>query len=207
MCARVPQRLEHRVGEAQREQVLHRFLAEIMVDAEDALLGEGRGDRVVDLAAGFEVGAERLLERHADLRAGQARGSSPSMVGLNRDGAVDRKIATPSLGSPTRLGEPANCGRLRDVERHIVQPRQESLGDLGIVEALGQIFSSAASARARNASSSSSVRAVPMIRRSRRAAARRHRARKATAAASARARSPVAPNSSSVEAFSIIARC
>ena len=31
---RVPQRLEQRVGEAQRQQVLHRLLAEVVVDAE-----------------------------------------------------------------------------------------------------------------------------------------------------------------------------
>ena len=37
---RVPQRLEQHVGEAQRQQVLHRLLAEIMVDPEDALLGK-----------------------------------------------------------------------------------------------------------------------------------------------------------------------
>ena len=103
----VPQRLEHRVGEAQREQVLDRLLAEIMVDAEGALLGKGGGDRVVDLAARFEVGAERLFERHAHRRAGEARrAASPSMVGLNSDGAVDRKIATPWHGSPIALGQP-----------------------------------------------------------------------------------------------------
>ena len=37
---RVPQRLEQHVGEAQRQQVLHRLLAEIVIDAEDLLLGE-----------------------------------------------------------------------------------------------------------------------------------------------------------------------
>ena len=73
MCVPLPQRLEQRIGEAQREQVLDRFLAEIMVDPEGAVLGEGGGDRVVDLAAGFEVAAERLFERHAHRRAGEAR--------------------------------------------------------------------------------------------------------------------------------------
>ena len=31
----VPQRLQQNVGEAQRHEILHRFLAEIVVDAED----------------------------------------------------------------------------------------------------------------------------------------------------------------------------
>jgi len=37
-----------------------------MVDAEGALLGEGGGDGIVDLAARREVVAERLFEREAD---------------------------------------------------------------------------------------------------------------------------------------------
>ncbi len=40
----VPDRLEDRVGEAQREDVLHRLLAEVMVDAVDLVLGEDRLD-------------------------------------------------------------------------------------------------------------------------------------------------------------------
>src|SRR3546814_12924668 len=48
--ARVPDRLEQRVAEAQREDVLYRLLAQIMVDAEGAVLGEDLGDGIVDLA-------------------------------------------------------------------------------------------------------------------------------------------------------------
>src|SRR3546814_2057919 len=47
---RVPQRLEQHVGEAQREEILDRFLAEIMVDAEDAVFGKGVADLGVDFA-------------------------------------------------------------------------------------------------------------------------------------------------------------
>ena len=111
----VPQRLEQRVGEAQRQQVLHRLLAEIMVDPEDSVLGENLADRIVDLAAGCEIAAERLFEHHARPSARLVpRPSSPSMVGLNNDGAVERKIATPSHGSPS-LGEPLERGRILDV--------------------------------------------------------------------------------------------
>ena len=38
-----PQRLEQRIAEAQREQVLHRGLAQVVVDAEDLLLAEHAG--------------------------------------------------------------------------------------------------------------------------------------------------------------------
>jgi hypothetical protein len=47
---RVPERLVQRVGEPQRHQVLHRLLAEIVVDAEDLVLVEDAADRVVELA-------------------------------------------------------------------------------------------------------------------------------------------------------------
>jgi hypothetical protein len=36
----VPDRLEHGVAEPERQDVLHRLLAEVVVDAEDRLLGE-----------------------------------------------------------------------------------------------------------------------------------------------------------------------
>ena len=41
----VPDRLEDRVGEPQHQQVLHRFLAEVVVDAIDLLLAEDRDAR------------------------------------------------------------------------------------------------------------------------------------------------------------------
>ena len=39
---RVPDRVEQLVGEPQRQDVLHRLLAEVVVDAEHRLLGEDR---------------------------------------------------------------------------------------------------------------------------------------------------------------------
>ena len=73
-----------------------------MVDAEDAVLGKGGGDRVVDRAARGEIGAERLFQADPHVVAGQAAApASPAMVGSNRLGAVDRKIARPCAGVPT----------------------------------------------------------------------------------------------------------
>ena len=69
--ARVPHRLEQRIAEAQRQDVLDRFLAQIMVDAERPLLGKGGGDRVVDLAARRQIVAERLFEPDPHGVAGQ----------------------------------------------------------------------------------------------------------------------------------------
>ena len=48
MYGALPQRPEDRVAETQHHQVLHRFLAEIMVDAVDLRFGEMAADRSVD---------------------------------------------------------------------------------------------------------------------------------------------------------------
>ena len=45
----IPQRLEQGVGEAQRHQVLHRLLAEIMIDPVNVVLGKHGADSVIDL--------------------------------------------------------------------------------------------------------------------------------------------------------------
>ena len=70
----IPKRLEQDIGKAQRQQVLHRFLAQIVVDAEGPLLREGAGNGVVDLAAGFKAGAQRLFKADPARLAGQAAG-------------------------------------------------------------------------------------------------------------------------------------
>ena len=110
---RVPYRLEQRVAEAQRQDVLHRLLAEIMVDAERALLREDRGDRVVDLArlearswpSGFSSPIRTLSPaspaacRPCDRRLEQC------------DGAVDRKIASPPARVTDLVGQQAHRTR------------------------------------------------------------------------------------------------
>ena len=81
---RVPQRLEDAVREAQRDEVLDGLLAEVVVDAERPVLGEGLRDRVVDLDVGGEVVADRLLDHDAVGRAGQAH-----RLQVRADGAED----------------------------------------------------------------------------------------------------------------------
>ncbi len=64
--AAVPDRLEHPVREAEREDVLDGLLAEVVIDAEDLRLVEDLVDRRVQLHRAREVATERLLEH--DLR-------------------------------------------------------------------------------------------------------------------------------------------
>jgi hypothetical protein len=131
----VPQRLEQRIGEAQSQQVLDRFLAEIMVDPERALFGKGGGDRVVDLAARFEIRTERLFERQPDRRAGQARGREP-VDGRPEQGWCRRQENCQPVGRiADRFGETGKSGRIADVERHVPQSLQEARADFVIVEA------------------------------------------------------------------------
>ena len=62
----VPDRLEDAVREPQRQHVLDRLLAEVVVDAEDLVLGEVLLDLGVQLARRREVVAERLLDDQPD---------------------------------------------------------------------------------------------------------------------------------------------
>ena len=59
---RVPDRFVKLVGEAQSEDVLHRFLAEVVVDPKNAVRRKHRLDDIIELACGGEVAAEGLLD-------------------------------------------------------------------------------------------------------------------------------------------------
>ena len=71
----VPDGLEDAVGKPEDQQVLHRFLAKVMVDAVHLLFVEHRHHLSVELAGGLQVHAEGLLNydphpRVTPLRAG-----------------------------------------------------------------------------------------------------------------------------------------
>ncbi len=58
----VPQRFEQAVGKAQREDVLNRLFAEVMIDAIDLLLAEDRENVLVELLGRGEIDAKWLLD-------------------------------------------------------------------------------------------------------------------------------------------------
>ncbi len=76
----VPDRFVELVGEAQRQDVLDRLLAEVVVDAEHGVGREDRLDDVVQLARRLQVAAERLLDDDAAplavLLLGEARSAA-----------------------------------------------------------------------------------------------------------------------------------
>ena len=65
----IPDRLEHAVGEAQHQDVLHRFLAEIMIDPVDLVLVDDFQQFGVQRLGRGEVGAERLFDHQPPPRA------------------------------------------------------------------------------------------------------------------------------------------
>ena len=113
----IPQPLEDRVGEAQRQQVLHRLLAEVVVDAEDLRLAEHRADLVVDLARRGEVVADRLFQHDARLLGDQAVRADVAADRADRDRATwrDRRRARARHRAvrehmPVRLGPSRPAG-------------------------------------------------------------------------------------------------
>ena len=125
---RRPQRFEHRIGEAQRDQVLDRFLAQIMVDAIDRRFLDHRADFVVDPPRRGEVGADRLFDHQARERRNetlldQAPRDRPEELG--RCGEIDD--AHIGVAAFERVGKPGPALLALGIQRHMAQPRQEPL--------------------------------------------------------------------------------
>ena len=100
----VPQGLEDGVCESQGQNVLDRFLAEVVIDPEDLTLGENGEELVVEPPGAFEVGAEGLLDNDppppgALVEAGPAELAGDDREELRRRGEVEKNVA-PGAGSP-----------------------------------------------------------------------------------------------------------
>ena len=135
--AAVPQRLEDRVAEAQRQQVLHRLLAKVMIDAKELPFGKDRADRGVDGLRTRTVVAERLFQHHARQRRDEpvtgealADGSEQPRGG----GQIKHSYAGVALREPVR--ERGEAGRVGAVHGQVVDSRAE-LGPGCIVQIIG----------------------------------------------------------------------
>jgi hypothetical protein len=129
----VPDRLEHAVGEAQRQQVLHGLAAEVVVDAEDAVLGEDRVQPLVQLPGRSEVGAEGLLGDHPSAL------SEPEPADLvhrrfhrlRRQGEIDERLGILAELLPRR-GDLVSQVLETVADAHEPQRRGEALPSLAI---------------------------------------------------------------------------
>src|SRR5712692_11344994 len=90
----IPERFQERIGEAEEEQVVHRPLSQVMVDAEDRLLVEGAEQSVVELLRREEIVTERFFDDDASaVRAssfGQLFHDRPEQH--RRDGEIVRRL-------------------------------------------------------------------------------------------------------------------
>ncbi len=130
----IPQRLKDAVGEAEDEQILHRLLAEIVIDAEDLALMKDGIDAGVELARRGQIAAEGLF--NDDARAATVRLSEPlraeplDNVGkkLRRRGQIVEPVAAQAafLFNPLQFGlEACIAGRLIKVQRVVAHVPNE----------------------------------------------------------------------------------
>ena len=92
--AGVPQGFEQDIGEAQRQQVLDRFLAQVVVDAEDLAFGERAADGVVDDGGAGRIVADRLLDHHAGIAGVQAMRAQP-VADVHEQGGAGGQVEHP----------------------------------------------------------------------------------------------------------------
>jgi len=60
--AAVPDWLEQRIGKTKRQNILHGFLTQVMVDSEDLRFVKAGGQRAVQSLSGFQVIDDRFLD-------------------------------------------------------------------------------------------------------------------------------------------------
>ena len=89
----VPERFQNRILEAEEDHVVHRPLAEVMVDAEDVLLVESAEQNLIELLRRGEVVTEGFFNDNASavgtVCLGQLFHNEPEQRG--RDGEVVRR--------------------------------------------------------------------------------------------------------------------
>src|SRR5690625_1432067 len=61
----VPNRLEHLVGKSQRQNILHRFFTQIVIDAKNFVRGKDSFYDLVEFDGAFQVVTEGLFDHHA----------------------------------------------------------------------------------------------------------------------------------------------
>ena len=148
--ALVPQRLEHRVGEPQRQDVLHRLLAQVVVDPEDVIGTHDASHEIIELSGAGAVVPEGLLNDHAapglsrllhEPGAGDALGDGGEPP--RRDRQVEGSVAARAPGGVQVIHhgrEPVIGGVvLEGGELHEAHPRCQLLPDGGTPRGTGAL--------------------------------------------------------------------
>ena len=133
----VPERLEHAVGEAKGQDVLHRLLAEIMVDAIDLAFIPKAENPAIEFAGRFQIGSKGLLDDDPFptgkiLEAGPFEIPRDQAEDGRRRGHIEEDVsAGPVLGIELgdQLAEPFEGRRIAELARRVIQPRAKLLPD------------------------------------------------------------------------------
>src|SRR5450631_1169832 len=139
----VPDRLEERVGKPEQQEVLHRLLAEVVIDPEDRRFVESGVQRPVERPRRRQIAAERLLDHQPGPLGGAAIGQPtdhcPEDTGGNRQvmGGAGRLA---QLAPQRREGGPVSV-----VAAHIAEAA-EQLADHRLVELLDVLLQAVAGA-------------------------------------------------------------
>ena len=128
----VPDRIEEAVGEAKVQKVLHRFLAEVVVDAEDRGFREHLVERRIERARAREVAAEGLLDD--DPRVPRAAGARESVDDRREHAGRDREVVERTAGAAERRADPGVGRRIRVVTLDVLQEIQQ-LRECGRIDA------------------------------------------------------------------------
>ena len=114
----VPDRLEHAVGEAQHQDVLHRLLAEIVIDPVDLVFVDELEQFAVQRLGGSEIGAERLFDHQPPPRAvlGQHAGAAEFAADRQERVRRRRQIEQPVAAGFARGLELSSCSRMASNE-------------------------------------------------------------------------------------------
>ena len=131
--AAVPDRFENRVGEPQREDVLHRLLTEIVIDAKHLTFVEHAVQMFVEGAGRGEVGAEWLLHDDA---AGAVRLDCHAVAAERRDDRLVELRRGGEVVDPRRLRGPFE--RVQAVSKALKVFRSADVARL-VVDGLGKV--------------------------------------------------------------------
>ena len=125
----IPQRLQKRVAKAEIEHIEHRLFAEVVVDSENALLGEEPVQRGVQGLSRGQVAAEWLFNHHPGTRP-TARIRQAIRHGGEHAGG-DGQIVQRMAGITQDQTQALECRRVEVITVDVGQPRAKLLNQGG----------------------------------------------------------------------------
>ena len=110
----IPDGLHQAVGKAKHQQILHRFLTQIMIDAEDLLFFKVTVQMLIELSSRLQIGAKRLF--HHDTISKEASTESRRVelahylgkIG-RRDRQIKHDVGTHALARLAQFHPSAGC--------------------------------------------------------------------------------------------------